>query len=87
MEDVQLVQRQQVDIALDELKRHEMAAAIQHAAAPAKARGIFDLHAGAVQARPVTRRARKVWRQKLPQGLGGIEQPGRGGAASSMPSG
>ena len=87
VEDVQLVQRQQVDVALDKFHGHEMAAHVQHAAAPAEARPIFDLDAGQRPGNAVLGLRREdLGREKLAQGLGCIQQPGRGRSAQQDPA-
>jgi hypothetical protein len=77
---VHLVQRDQIDVPLDVVRREEVARDVEHGAAPREARRVGDpqrgqLHLGRCgkQQRLVLRR----WRQQLSDGLGAVENADR----------
>ena len=78
MEDVELMQREEIDMFEDELLRHEMAAHVEMAPAPAEGRAVLDLDR---RNRPRRRGDRgaveDVAREQLPQGLRSVKDAGR----------
>ncbi len=77
MEGVQLVERHDVEVALDVGLRAEVARDIQQQAAPPVRGGILDLTAGDCgDGQGVARRLTRGY--ELPDGLPGVEEPGAG---------
>jgi hypothetical protein len=76
VEGVELVERHQVDVLLDELERHEVAADVEVHAAVAKARRVLDR-----DCREYARPVHANWKQ-LPERLEAVEQPCIGGRAN-----
>ena len=78
VEPIQLMERQEVDVLLDEFLRHERARHVEMRAAPLEARHVFDLHHGDAPRQPGDQGlAEVVGRQQLPQRLDGVECAGR----------
>src|SRR5206468_4825380 len=82
VEDVELVEREELEVFEHELLRHEVAADIEMAPAPTEARAIFDLDGRDSPRRASDRRAAEDlgWKQ-LPQRLRAVEDAGRFGRA------
>ena len=78
MEDVELMQREEIDMFEDELLRHEMAAHVEMAPAPAEGWPVLDLDRRNRPRRAGDRRAAEdiAWEQ-LPQGLRSVKDAGR----------
>jgi len=74
VEGVQLVEREQVDVALDHFRSEKMTGYVEVQSPPAEAGLVFDRHAGHRQ-----RRIRADAGQRLQDGLQGIEHSGRSG--------
>ena len=74
MEGVQLVQRDQIDVLLDELLRHEVPADVEVRAAPGEARPVDDPHRRNRPRDAVDLRlAKDLRRQQLPDRLKSVE--------------
>jgi hypothetical protein len=77
---VHLVHGEQVDVALDLPEAEEVPRHVEHGPAPGEPGLVGDVDAGDGP-RPVLDGARlHARRQQLPQGLHGVEEPGRGAA-------
>src|SRR5438046_1319293 len=82
VEDVELVQREEIDVLEDEFLRHEMAAHVEMAPAPGEARPILDLKRRYRPGRSGDRGAPvNVGREELAQCLRAVAYPGRFGSA------
>ena len=78
MKDIELVQRQQIDVTQHEVLGHEVSRHIEHRAAPAKARNVLDLHARHRPGDALNRHGgENLRRQQLAQRLRRVEQPRR----------
>ncbi len=78
VKDVELVERQEIEVLEDELLRHEVAANIEVAPTPAEARTIFDLDTRDRPRRTGDRGAPEdLGRQQLPHGLRAMKDAGR----------
>ena len=75
---IELIERDQVDVLLYELLRHEMAGDVEMRAAPREAWPVLDLDFRHRPRHPHRRcRSEDVWRQQLAQRLDRVERPGR----------
>src|SRR5207237_5814029 len=82
VEDVELVQREEIDVLEDEFLRHEVAAHVEMAPAPGEARPILDLERRNRPGRSGDRGAPvNVGREELAQCLRAVAYPGRFGSA------
>src|SRR5439155_13798283 len=80
VEDVELVEREEIEVFENELLRHEVAADIEMAPAPTEARTVFDLDGRDSPRRSSDRRAAEdLGCQQLPQRLRAVADAGRFG--------
>src|SRR5207302_11020816 len=88
MEDIELVQREKIDVLEHELLRHEVASNVEVAPAPAEARSILDLDGRDRPGHAVDAPAPKdLGRKQLPQRVRAVEDAGRLGRADRDPFG
>jgi len=83
VEDVELVQREQVEMLEHELLRHEVAAHVEVTSAPAEARAVLDLDAGDAPGDTAHRGSPEDHgRKQLPQRLAAMQDARGAGRAN-----